>query len=96
MRGKDAGQSEKGQASGITPAYAGKSGSLLVSMYQPGDHPRICGEKHLGKVLLDKCIGSPPHMRGKASTAVWMDTAIGITPAYAGKRPGMADRPALS
>ena len=30
----------------ITPAYAGKSTSVLEKLVAAGDHPRICGEKH--------------------------------------------------
>ena len=75
---------EKGCA-GITPAYAGKSqwaGGFVVSI---GDHPRICGEKPLGKVQQWFEPGSPPHMRGKVREMIHPDIGLGITPAYAGK-----------
>ena len=45
MRGK-AGESLRSMnAVGITPAYAGKSCSILNRFARFGDHPRICGEK---------------------------------------------------
>ena len=34
---------EKGE--GITPAYAGKSGWVLMNKTTGQDHPRVCGEK---------------------------------------------------
>ena len=51
---------------GITPAYAGKSLTILILYTDRWDHPRVCGEKptldnHAGLPL-----GSPPRMRGKA------------------------------
>ena len=52
---------------GITPAYAGKRAPVCIQPSPLRDHPRICGEKdyncQTGKVRM----GSPPHMRGKAS-----------------------------
>ena len=34
---------------GITPAYAGKSFPAHSHPKQIQDHPRLCGEKHIGK-----------------------------------------------
>ena len=47
MRGKEALVLHGDALLGITPAYAGKSPSLLRSLYGLRDHPRICGEKNL-------------------------------------------------
>ena len=49
------------------------------------DHPRVCGEKqeHRGATAEEQ--GSPPRMRGKASTYTLLVNTGGITPAYAGK-----------
>ena len=45
MRGKVSGQRRFYGKAGITPAYAGKSKVFLLSGYEVGDHPRVCGEK---------------------------------------------------
>ena len=52
----------------ITPAYAGKRHSFSGSYAVPRDHPRLCGEKLACQFLFDISLGSPPPMRGKAST----------------------------
>ena len=85
MRGKVAFRCDIIVSNGITPAYAGKSGSeeLRFALYK--DHPRVCGEKiQHPKYTTDKG-GSPPRMRGKDSPACCSWPCIGITPAYAGK-----------
>ena len=71
----------------ITPAYAGKSDLLWSRQTARGDHPRVCGEKRKGKVEKMKLKGSPPHMRGKEFLNLESLPQLGITPAYAGKRP---------
>ncbi len=71
---------------GITPAYAGKSASLNVLTLVFRDHPRVCGEKVGADVGVLNDLGSPPRMRGKGQDFVAVDTRLGITPAYAGKR----------
>ena len=50
---------------GITPAYAGKSFSVLSVSPVCQDHPRLCGEKPNGKNRVNHEHGSPPPMRGK-------------------------------
>ena len=45
MRGKVKNYSFTESASGITPAYAGKSQILWISDRSQEDHPRLCGEK---------------------------------------------------
>ena len=71
---------------GITPAYAGKSGLVLVVVAVHEDHPRLCGEKCgiVHKIRLSS--GSPPPMRGKAPARAHRRALDRITPAYAGKR----------
>ena len=49
----------------ITPAYAGKSSNLSRLNRQPGDHPRLCGEKFSVQRHDVDIMGSPPPMRGK-------------------------------
>ena len=71
---------------GITPAYAGKRELHQHDENIGEDHPRVCGEKHLGKPSEVKRRGSPPRMRGKVPLARHFVHGDGITPAYAGKR----------
>ena len=55
---------------GITPAYAGKSFSVLSVSPVCQDHPRLCGEKNEMGVRPDQGAGSPPPMRGKAKKQI--------------------------
>ena len=75
-------------AHGITPAYAGKSLWLFCCVSLPSDHPRVCGEKSQSTSASRRALGSPPRMRGKVCMATGLRVSDGITPAYAGKRPG--------
>ena len=70
---------------GITPAYAGKSRCSRLRCGVFRDHPRVCGEKKKMNMRKDKRMGSPPRMRGKATTSSLPFPISGITPAYAGK-----------
>ena len=81
---------------GITPAYAGKSGQGYLGGSGGGDHPRVCGEKSPPVCRLSPGSGSPPRMRGKGSAQLLAHLCGGITPAYAGKRttPAQSGRPA--
>ena len=65
MRGKAASFSALNSLTGITPAYAGKSYSVIHCLKLFKDHPRICGEKILEGAGWTLGVGSPPHMRGK-------------------------------
>ena len=70
----------------ITPALAGKSGSLCPQDRSRGDHPRVGGEKLVQLKLRAAIQGSPPRWRGKADHSPHGDPRSGITPALAGKR----------
>ena len=70
---------------GITPAHAGKSHRLHLSIHRPWDHPRTCGEKTFLEQTGPAGLGSPPHMRGKANTGTDTASEARITPAHAGK-----------
>ena len=86
MRGKASSAADDSKKVGITPAYAGKSlisSSISDSLW---DHPRLCGEKQMPSIRSQSPLGSPPPMRGKASSAADDSKKVGITPAYAGKR----------
>ena len=69
----------------ITPAYAGKRihHDRLNAVIR--DHPRLCGEKCILCKYTKVFQGSPPPMRGKASSSSNSRNSAGITPAYAGK-----------
>ena len=70
----------------ITPAWAGKSSAPLCCGSESRDHPRMGGEKDRRAVGPVRCIGSPPHGRGKGRLSILSSSATGITPAWAGKR----------
>ncbi len=72
---------------GITPAYAGKRAGRCPDGCTPWDHPRVCGEKARTLIVQNEPQGSPPRMRGKDSRVDILCFDVGITPAYAGKRP---------
>ena len=54
------------------------------------DHPRVCGEKTFVLEIKSYRVGSPPRMRGKGKIDGLLIALLGITPAYAGKRGGVA------
>ena len=70
----------------VSPAYAGKSRECARGLTRARNHPRVCGEKFLSKLLSVVILGSPPRMRGKATPCDGQGRYVGITPAYAGKR----------
>ena len=51
------------------------------------DHPRVGGEKQNVKVCQHFRTGSPPRGRGKVKHVLHAVLDVGITPAWAGKRP---------
>ena len=92
MRGKAILRSSPAQLVGITPAYAGKRSACSPPSPHSRDHPRVCGEKQQMIADAGKGMGSPPRMRGKAERRSKRPQNPGITPAYAGKRLGLATR----
>ena len=85
MRGKDKPGPVKLAASWIIPACAGKSQFLPTAFHRAQDHPRVCGEKCPPGKFFFMTVGSPPRMRGKVVDYRAEYTAVGITPACAGK-----------
>ena len=80
-------------ATGITPAWAGKSIGGSRNTRDGKDHPRMGGEKATGPALKAGPFGSPPHGRGKVKLVHLATVLVGITPAWAGKsahKAGMA------
>ena len=85
MRGKGCDHLELLFRKRITPAGAGKRLTTLNSSDIMRDHPRRCGEKIKLGAACGKATGSPPQVRGKAESEVFLACSPGITPAGAGK-----------
>ena len=92
MRGKAASGFLSALVCRITPAYAGKRYRNARSGQYQRDHPRVCGEKSYQDSQHGCQSGSPPRMRGKDANGLNMLSNLGITPAYAGKRPSRLRR----
>ena len=75
---------------GSPPRMRGKAIGVNYREFIGGDHPRVCGEKHLRNFKWTLGLGSPPRMRGKVDGQIQVSIGIGITPAYAGKSPRLA------
>ena len=85
MRGKHGTYGRKRQQRRITPADAGKTVCSRSAALKAEDHPRGCGENCQLRAPVQRFSGSPPRMRGKLGALPEIITAIGITPADAGK-----------
>ena len=70
----------------ITPAYAGKRVDLANTGKCPRDHPRVCGEKFRGARFRDRRMGSPPRMRGKATSSCFWQLLRGDHPRVCGEK----------
>ena len=66
MRGKGNPSRKACVRKGITPAYAGKRWTTMVSGSYSRDHPRTCGEKHLLRLLLLSSSRITPAHAGKS------------------------------
>ena len=85
VRGKEEDDPMSETYTGITPARAGKSFSVLCFSLLFWDHPRACGEKKQVEYSFLHLQGSPPRVRGKAFVSEHPLISTGITPARAGK-----------
>ena len=85
VRGKVPASRTRLQTTRITPACAGKSFIRHSELFLSEDHPRVCGEKSQVVSWATLLGGSPPRVRGKASSQYAAARIIGITPACAGK-----------
>ena len=85
-RGKADPADQRPDQHGITPAWAGKREWEGLLGQDPGDHPRVGGEKGIGACTPMQRWGSPPRGRGKGLYGGAAGLIIGITPAWAGKR----------
>ena len=64
MRGTHASRMISARVKGIIPAYAGNTRIATCIASCPWDHPRVCGEHTLGKIVRSHLRGSSPRMRG--------------------------------
>ena len=71
-------------ADGIIPAYAGSTPPAGCRGSPRGDHPRVCGEHHMGTMGRAPFQGSSPRMRGAHVRVLNPHDKLGIIPAYAG------------
>ena len=85
-RGKDTPKIIYEHGKGITPAWAGKSVGPEKGPLFRWDHPRVGGEKLVSYLPPIMAEGSPPRGRGKDFRRFKGLHAVGITPAWAGKR----------
>ena len=85
MRGKQPDSLVFGKKNRITPADAGKTGTISITDDYVQDHPRGCGENAFPSSPTAVTEGSPPRMRGKLDIDEATGGRIGITPADAGK-----------
>ena len=85
MRGKEEKDDLGLVSKGITPACAGKRSFSWCPWAACRDHPRVCGEKISGDRASAPVWGSPPRVRGKASSDDKINEQNRITPACAGK-----------
>ena len=68
----------------ITPACAGNRWSWWKYRRKCWDHPRVCGEQHMGRRRATAYQGSPPRVRGTGDLGMCSAGINGITPACAG------------
>ena len=90
-RGKEQCHGTQRQLRGITPAWAGKSGSGSCYCLGFGDHPRVGGEKQRPEREQCSRIGSPPRGRGKACDDLDSFCCAGITPTKQEKSEPISD-----
>ena len=84
MRGTRGRHHPHGQQTGIIPAYAGNTNPRQLKRFSARDHPRVCGEHVVILSCRNYLRGSSPRMRGTLQSALFVCTAQGIIPAYAG------------
>ena len=89
MRGKGVSFGSSRGGFGITPAYAGKSGRLLLRKEHFQDHPRVCGEKKVKKMGCSRPLRITPAYAGKSTKSVSFPARIsGSPPRMRGKGNG--------
>ena len=71
----------------ITPACAGTTRLDALRLHLKWDHPRLCGDHHRKRKLVDPLQGSPPPVRGPHNLSLVGGEQVGIPPACAGPTP---------
>ena len=89
MRGTPCVQSHVDFVTGIIPAYAGNTHSVVNTPDYSGDHPRVCGEHPIATSVRSITLGSSPRMRGTPRIPRPVERGTGIIPAYAGNTRGV-------
>ncbi|SES04329.1 hypothetical protein SAMN05443377_1391 [Propionibacterium cyclohexanicum] len=84
-RGRLPNPADQHASSGLTPAFAGKTGGPRRCIAATPAHPRIRGEDAGAGAGLSRVMGSPPHSRGRPYAGVVEAGVEGLTPAFAGK-----------
>ena len=84
MRGTREPCARRHRRSGIIPAYAGNTPSMVLVDVAAWDHPRICGEHPVIAFTTAMMPGSSPHMRGTLENMRLLNERKRIIPAYAG------------
>ena len=69
----------------ITPARAGKTGTVHPAYCRSADHPRSCGKDTKPNEFMTSSEGSPPLVRERPNCTPSEIARMGITPARAGK-----------
>ena len=85
MRGRLPDKANESLNSRNTPAYAGKTGRMNDNLAGSWKHPRVCGEDAAPCTCQAGVLETPPRMRGRLHKINLPSTAVGNTPAYAGK-----------
>ena len=89
MRGKHASHEGRLSKTGLIPAHAGKTCTVVFSASPAAAHPRACGENSVAYVVAAYFGGSSPRMRGKLFGEGNRDHDARLIPAHAGKTCGV-------
>ncbi len=84
MRGTPSQTQCAARPSGIIPAYAGNTVTIMKNPSKTWDHPRVCGEHGDNNEESIEDLGSSPRMRGTPYRQPVLAHGAGIIPAYAG------------
>ena len=85
VRGKRVVAVAPSRAGRLTPACAGKTGTIGRGGPRGRAHPRVCGENGVFVRIFSSARGSPPRVRGKREHAHQGMLGARLTPACAGK-----------
>ena len=77
------------------PAYAGKTGYDGSIIHSPMEHPRVCGENQIMRLVAFGKLGTSPRMRGKQHRKIQPQLQRRNIPAYAGKQTLRITEPGL-